>query len=279
MSSSRLGTIARDPRFIYLILAVVIAAPILARLVLTVPVTPTTKAVYDYIDKLPEGDLVVLSFDYSPSSAPELHPQAIVVAQHLFMKHLKVMVVGQWIDGATLGEAVLATIDKGKAEYGRDYVNLGYVPNIPSLIGMTQDIVTVFPRDIRGMPTADMPILRQFANAKDASLVVTFAAGEPGLSRYLQYWNAPFQISVAIGATALAAPSYLPFYNSKQVVGILISLRAAAEYEVLIQRVGISGASSAMVSLSLAHVTIVGAVIVGNIALLLARRNRGGTAK
>lgn len=279
MSTIKIGNIVRDPRFIYLILAVVIAVPIISRTFLIVPVTPTTQAVYDFIESIPEGELVVLSFDYSPSSAPELHPQAIVVTQHVFFRHLKVIVVGQWTDGATLGEAVLSTVDKGAAQYGTDYVNLGYVPNVPSLIGMTQDFVTVFPRDIRGLVTADMPLLKEFPNARAASLVVTFAAGEPGLSRYLQYWNAPFQIPVAIGATALAAPGYLPFYNSQQVIGILISLRAAAEYEVLIDRVGISGASSAMVSLSLSHLTIVGAVIVGNIGLLLARRKLGGRTK
>jgi hypothetical protein len=256
-----------------------IAAPIIARLTFVVPVTPTTQAVYDYIQRLEANSLIVLSFDYSPNSAPELHPQAIVIAQHAFMKQLKIIIVGHWTDGPTLGEAVLESVDKRGAEYGTDYVNLGFIPNVASDIGMTQDFVTVFPRDIRGMPTAEMLLLRLFPNAREAALVVSFTGGEPGINRYLQYWNAPFDIPVAMGSTALAAPGYLPFYDSGQLVGILISLRAAGEYETLIRTDNISGAASAMVSLSLAHITIVGAVVVGNLALLLSRRNRGGAKK
>lgn len=276
---SGLTRAVRDPRFIYVVIAIVIAAPIVARLGLQVPVTPTTKAVFDYIQELTENELIILSFDYSPNSAPELHPQAIVVAQHAFMKHLKIVIVGQWTDGPTLGEAVLESIDKKGAEYATDYVNLGFIPNPASLIAMTQDFATVFPRDIRGMPTAEMRLLRLFPNARDAALVVTFTGGEPGVNNYLQYWNAPLDIPVAMGATALSSPSYLPFYDSGQLIGILISLRAAGEYETLIRTNNISGAASAMVSLSFAHITIVGAVVVGNILLLLSRRNLGGKTK
>jgi hypothetical protein len=270
-------SIASDPRFVYLLLALVITVPILTHSVLPVPVSATTRAVYDYIQKLPANSLVVLSFDYSTSTVPELHPQAIVLAEHLFMRPLKVLFVAQWTDGPALSDAVLDAIDKGDKKYGVDYATLGYIPNSATLLGMTEDIHKFFPVDTRGNPTESLPIIKDFPAAKEASLVVTFATGEPGLSAYLQYWQARFNIPVAVGATAISAPGFMPFYNSHQVVGILISMRAAAEYEILINRIGLSGATPAMVAQSSSHMLIVLMVIFGNAVYFVRKRGPGGS--
>ncbi len=268
MSMSKL---ASDPRMIYVLLGLVITVPILTHSILPVPISDTTRAVYNAIEKLPADSLVVLSFDYSTSVVPELHPQAIVVAQHLFMRPLKVLFVAQWTDGPALADAVLDAIDKQNKTYGIDYATLGYIPNTATLLGMTSDIAQFLPLDTRGTPTNTLPIIKQYPAAKQAALVITFAAGEPGLSAYLQYWQASFNIPVAVGATASSAPGYMPFYNSRQIVGILISMRAAAEYEILIHRVGLSGAASAMVAQSMSHLLIVGMVLFGNVAYFVAR--------
>lgn len=258
--------IASDPRIIYLLLGLVITIPVLTHTVLPVPVSETTKAVYDFIENLPANSLVVLSFDYSTSTVPELHPQAIVVTQHVFMRPLKVLFVAQWTDGPALSDAVLDAIDKGTKKYGVDYATLGFIPNTATLIGMTSDIHQFFPVDTRGNPTDGLPIIKEFPGAKQTALVVTFTAGEPGLSAYLQYWQARLNIPVAAGSVASLAPGFMPFYNSRQIVGIMISMRAAAEYEILIGRMGISGATSAMVAQSMSHYLIVIMVVVGNVA-------------
>jgi len=274
MSKSSLRS---DPRLIYLLLALVITVPVLTHSVIPVPVTATTQALYNFIQKLPANSLVVLSFDYSTSVVPELHPQAIVVTQQLFMLPLKLLFVAQWTDGPALADAVLDAVNKGNKTYGVDYATLGYIPNSATLIGMTTDIRQFFPVDTHGNPTDTLPIIKEFPAAKQAALVITFAAGEPGLSQYLQYWQARFNIPVAVGATASSAPGYLPFYNSGQLVGILISIRGAAEYEILIHRIGISGASSAMVAQSAAHLLIFAMVVFGNVAYFVARgRKRDG---
>ena len=40
-------------------------------------VTPPTVAVYNYIERLQAGDVIMFSVDYGPASMPELHPQAL----------------------------------------------------------------------------------------------------------------------------------------------------------------------------------------------------------
>jgi hypothetical protein len=273
-------SITSDPRLIYLLLILVIAIPILTHAVLPVPVTETTQAVYNFIEGLPPNSLVVVSFDYSTSTVPELQPQATIVTQHLFLRPLKLLFVAQWTDGPALTDAVLGAINKENKTYGRDYATLGYIPNTATLIGMTANIQSFFPLDTRGNPTDSLPIIKQFPAARQAALVITFVAGEPGLSYYLQYWQARYNIPVAAGSVASLAPGFEPFYNSRQIVGILISIRGAAEYELLEHAeysqipIGLSGASSAMVAQSSSHMLIVAMVVVGNAAYFLNRRAR-----
>src|SRR5208282_6290606 len=122
-----------DARTIYLLLILVVTVPVLSHTMLPVPISDTTKAVYQFIENLAKtkpNSLVVLSFDYSTSNVPELHPQAIVVTQQIFSLPLKVIFVAQWADGPSLTDAVLDVIDKGSKKYGVDYATLGYIPNV-----------------------------------------------------------------------------------------------------------------------------------------------------
>jgi hypothetical protein len=260
---------------IYFLLILVVTIPVLSHTTLPVPVSNTTKAVYQFIENLAKtkpNSLVVLSFDYSTSNVPELHPQAIVVTQQIFNLPLKVIFVAQWTDGPALTNAVLDVINKGSKKYGVDYATLGYIPNVATLIGMTTNIQKFFPIDTRGNPTSSLQIIQQFPAAKNASFLMTFTGGEPGLDNYLQYWQTPFKIPTAVGATAISAPGYMPFYNSKQIVGILISERAAAEYEFLTNEVDLSGAVSAMVAQSTSLLLIVVLVILGNVQYFVRSR-------
>jgi len=273
------SSLRSDPRLVYLILLLVITVPILSRAVVAVPITPTTRALYDFIQNLSPNSLVVESFDYATSVVPELHPQAIIVTQHIFLRPLKVLFVAQDKNGPTLADAVLDAINKGNKSYGVDYANLGWIPNTATLIGMPSNIAKFLPIDTRGNPTASLPIIKEFPAAKAAALVITFDDDGSALYAYLQYWQGSYNIAGAVGATATVAPGFLPFYNSGQLVGVLISVRGAAEYESLLTEqynccMGISGASSAMVALSASQLLIVAMVVFGNAAYFISTSKR-----
>jgi hypothetical protein len=272
------SSLRADPRLVYLILLLVITVPILTRTTTVVPISPTTRALYNFIQNLPPNSLVVESFDYATSVVPELHPQAIVVTQQLFNRPLKILFVALDNNGPTLADAVLDAIDKGNRSYGVDYANLGYIPNTATLIGMPSNIAQFLPLDTHGNPTASLPIIKEFPAAKQAALVITFDDDSSALYSYLQYWQGRSNIPVAVGATATLAPGFMPFYNSGQLVGVLISIRAAAEYELLLNQqykccLGISGASSAMVALSMSHLLIIAMVVFGNAAYFFGKRS------
>jgi len=261
---------------VYGILFIVITIPILTHSVIPVTVSETTVKLYDFIQALPPNSLVVESFDYAPSVVPELHPQAIVVTQQLFLRHLKVLFVALDPNGPSLADAALDTVNKGNATYGVDYANLGLIPNTATLIGMTSNFSQFLPLDTHVNPTASLPIIKQFPAAKQASLVISYDDDSSALYRYIQYWQGRYKIPVAVGATAVLAPGYLPFYNSGQLVGVLVSIRAAAEYESLLSSpppegygcsacLGMSGATSAMVAQSTAHLLIIAMVVFANV--------------
>ena len=261
---------------VYAILLIVITVPILMHSSVPVPVDPTTLSLYQFIQKLPPNSLVVESFDYATAVVPELHPQAIVVTQQMFLRPLKVLFVANDPNGPSLSEAVLDTINKNNRTYGVDYANLGYIPNTATLIGMLSNIAEFLPLDTYGNPTASLPIIKEFPAAKQASLVITFDDDSSSLNNYLQYWEGRANIPVAVGATATLAPGYMPLYSSGQLVGVLFSVRGAAEYESLLHQeydccLGMSGASSVMVALSASHLLIVAMVIFANAAFFIGR--------
>jgi len=271
------ASLKSDPRLVYLLLLAVIILPVLTHSTVPVPISVTTLDLFQFIEKLPANSLVVESFDYATSVVPELHPQAIIVTQHLFLRPVKILFVAQDNNGPTLAEAVLDTVNKGNKTYGVDYADLGYIPNTATLIGLPSSISKFLPLDTRGNPTANLPIIKQFPGIKVASLVITFDDDSSAAYSYIQYWEGPYKIPVAIGATSTIAPGMMPLFNSGQLVGVLFSIRAAAEYEELVYQQynccrGLSGASSAMVGLSASQLLIVVMVVFANMAYFFSRR-------
>ena len=266
-----------DPRWVYAILLLVITVPLLTHASVAVPISATTLTLYQFIQDLPRNSLVVESFDYATSAVPELHPQAIVVTQHLFLRPLKILFVALDNNGPTLAESVLDTVNKSNKTYGVDYANLGWIPNTATLIGVLSNISQFLPLDIHGNPTASLPIIKEFSGVKLASLVITFDDDSGNTNSYIQYWEGPYKIPVAAGTTASLAPGFMPLYNSGQVIGVLFSVRAAAEYDELLYQqyhccLGIGGASSTMVALSASNLLIVAMVAFANVAYFIGRR-------
>ena len=76
-----------DRRIIYLILALSIILPLLFPIGFPVDITQNTQDVYDLVDKLPAGSVVLLSYDWDAASAPELLPQAEALTRHILDKN------------------------------------------------------------------------------------------------------------------------------------------------------------------------------------------------
>jgi len=69
------------------------------------------------------------------------------------------------------------------------------------------------------------------------------------------------------------ATSFFPFLNSGQMVGMVAGLKGAAEYEKLIEIPG--RAARGMDAQSIAHLVMIGFIVLGNIAYFMGRRRKG----
>jgi len=264
-----------DRRIIYLTVALAVILPLFFPLGLPIEVTPPVQQLYDVIEGLPEGSVVMMSIDYDPSGAPELQPATVAILRHCFRRNLKVLVLGLWATGVPL--AVQALDDVGvvefSKEYGVDFVNFGYKPGgAVTLVNLGRDIHDVCRQDIDGTPVEDLPMMDDVRAAGDIGLVISMSMGVPGSDQWIWYYHARYQGNLATAQTAIGAPRYYQYLQTGQLVGLIGGMKGSAEYERLVGNLGL--ATTGMDSQSIAHLLIIGFVILGNIVYWAEKRRK-----
>jgi hypothetical protein len=263
-----------DRRWIYLVIGIVTFIPILWYIGMPVKVTPEVKAVYDKVESLPPGSIVMVPMEFDPATAAELEPMARAVVRHCFARNLKVMTTAFMIDGVILVERVLAAVaaEYGK-EYGKDYVYLGYKPYMQIvLLNMGENFRKPFPRDYYGSRLDDLPMMQGVNNYSNLSCIVGINATS-GADYWINYAAGRYGAELALGVTAVMATDYYTFLQSKQLFGLMGGLKGAAEYEMLIGRPH-DVANRSMDAVSVAHIFIILFIILGNIAFFATGRQK-----
>jgi hypothetical protein len=263
-----------DRRFIFLLVGLAVIVPMLIPFHFPVDITRPVRNVYDLIESLPAGSIVLMSADYDPGSEAELYPATEALIEHCFRKDLKIYMMGLWPAGSDLGNVALDTIaPRYNKVYGEDYLNAGYRPGgqimLLSLGRNFGDIVRV---DYRGTPIDSMPLGRAVKSSRDIALVMTFSAGDPGVLHWILYFHARYGVPICAATTAIMAPAQYQYLSSHQLVGLLGGLKGAAEYETLVGRKGrgIQG----MDSQSIVHVLLVIFIGLGNVILISQGRKK-----
>jgi hypothetical protein len=279
-----------DRRIIYLLVAIGTLIPLIVPIGLPVVPTRPVRGLFDKIEGLKPGEAVIISFDYGPSSEPELNPMAEAILRHCFTRDIKVMVMAIFPLGGV--NMAIREVDKIAAEYpnlkyGVDYVNLGYKDGAQAAMkAMAVSIEQVFPADVDGAPTDSMPIVEEIKNYDDVAVVISLATGVIG-----EWWadlvNAQFGVPVAVGCTAVSAPKYYAFFRAHQMIAVLGGLRGAAEYEELVKRKypriaalyekpeeKVISATTGMDVQSIIHVIIIAFIIFGNVVFFASQKKR-----
>jgi hypothetical protein len=251
-------------QLIFILIALSVALPLVIKIGLPNQVTTEVRNVYDSIDELDSGSVVMVSFDFEASSLPEVKPMAVAILRHCFAKKLKVVGLALMAEGTAIGEQILRqTAEEYGANYGSDYVFLGFRPQVQSaILGMGEEIIRVFPRDYHDTPLEQIPMMKNVRNYDDVALVVSVADGDLPVS-WVDYAVSRYHVKLACAATAVMATSFYPFLSSGQMVGLLGGLKGAAEYEMLIHKPGMG--QKGMDAQSVCHLTIVLLVIWGNV--------------
>jgi len=276
-----------DRRIIFLIVGLSVLIPLLKPEWINLPIRPRpeSKIVFDEINKLNEGDKILLSFEYGPSTKPEIHPMSIAILKHLFAKNIQVYGFALWPDGNFMSTEAFSEVshDYGK-KYGIDYVNLGYKPGAEAVVkGIAADIRALYTVDLKGTSIDDIPMMKDVVNVENFDFVFSLSAGYPGSTEWVQYACDPKNIPLSTGVTSIQVTDILPYVENGQIRGILAGMPGAAEYESLVEvelkemelSVKPGKASSMMAAQSIAHVIIVLFIILGNITYYITRKNKG----
>ena len=262
-----------DRRWIFLLIAVVVLIPLFYPLGLPIRPTDSTQAAYDAIEALPEGSKVLVSFEYGPSTKPEIHPMAIAILRHLFRNGHKVYVTCLWPDGQFMASDALKQVaeDEFHLTYGKDYVLLGFRPGNEAVVkGIVSNLRKVYTIDSRNILVDKIPMMKGINKFSDFDFLFSLSAGYPGTVEWVQYAADPTGVPMSTGVTSIQVNEVMPYVNSGQINGILAGMPGAAEYEALIQQPGIG--TSGMDAQSIAHVVIVLFIIFGNVAYYLERK-------
>ena len=263
-----------DRRILFALVFLGVAGPLLARIYLPIAPSKEVRAAYDQIEQLAAGQVVLVSFSYGASTAPEMQPMARAILRHAFRRELKVVAICLWPEATGLAQAVFdemaAEVD---LEYGVDYAFMGYKPGSYSVVlNMGHDVHGTFPQDNWGTGVGDLALMRNVRSLSDFDLVLDLGAGDSIEYWWIPYGQEKYGFPFAAGCTAVMAPDLYPFLGSGQLVGLLGGLAGAAEYEVLIDHR--AEANKSMFAQSVTHVIIIVFVIFGNIAYFAARRGR-----
>jgi len=279
-----------DRRFIFLLVALSVLFPKLYPDLFTLPIKPSSHSqrVFDEIDTLKENSKVLVSFEYGPSTKPEIHPSAIALLNHLFSKNIKVYAVALWPDGNFMAtEAFSQVADKYEKKYGVDYVNLGYKPGGEAVVkGLASDIRTMYTVDLLGNDIDSIEMMKDVTNLLDLDFIFSLSAGYPGSKEWVQFACDPLGIPMSTGCTSIQVTDIIPYVANNQIKGILSGMPGAAEYEQLVRNaldtrgvmVEPGKASINMAAQSMAHIVIVLLIILGNITYYLTRKSgkKGG---
>ena len=93
---------------------------------------------------------------------------------------------------------------------------------------------------------------------------------------YVQLAQTKFGVKVGGGCTAVSTPDLYPYFETRQLSGIMGGMRGAADYESLVEEKYHSGgrmrATEGMGAQSIAHVVIIVFVLLGNLGYFLGKR-------
>ncbi len=265
-----------DRRIIFLFIAASIVIPALVPAPMPIKATEVVKRIYDRVESLPAGSVILISNDYEPGSKAELYPMTVALLRHCFRKGHRVLMMSLWPGGVGMGRQALEITGKeyGKKE-GDDYVLLGYKPGgFAVIVSMGQDILSAFPKDSLENSTRSLPFFREtkVKTLRDIDLMVSISAGTPGIDQWVVYGRDQYRFDMAGGCTGVMAPDFYPYLDTGQLVGLMGAVKGAADYEALLGRKG--DASIMMLPQSCAHLVIIAFVILGNIAFLAERLSR-----
>jgi len=272
---------AMDRRVFYWILFASLTVPFLTPLGLPITVTPSTRSYYDGLKTIQPGEVVVLSINSGVSAWGDCLPAMVASVYQVHEQGGKLLV---WSIGYNDCDLTWAKIKVLLANdvfndwvEGEDYVYFGYCPPQETNVALLRaNIRSVYPKDVRGVNTDDIPLMKDITDATKIKFVMSSDTGDAQIY-YIRQWKNGDVNYVGTGKPPLVAEMGIAmnksgdmvYYLSGDEFGLVAGSRGAAELEALVGRK--ADATTTMDSISVSHLLLVLAIILANIGVLATR--------
>ena len=262
-----------DPRWLYLIFALMMVALEFFTLVIPVPVPHSVRTLYDRIERLPRDKIVIIDCSLDAGAIAEGRGQLEAVARHLFERNVPFAVFTNttFYQGQLFATQILPPLarEMGK-EYGKDYCIWGAVvlQSGAELQSLAKDIHSTVRTDINGTPLQDIPMMKNIRDIHDVSLVFRVSY-EWEFIQWIGFIQSVYGTPFACGTAAISSSTAYTYLDSGQMCGLLPGAAGAAAYESLLNKPG-SGTRVVMIQ-SFATLYVIIAILLGNVAMLFSR--------
>ena len=262
---SSVKTIRTDTRFIWLLMISLVCYFLINPISLPLGVSKETRAVYDTIESLPPGSVILFSGTVV-ATGPDTYYGILAMMNYIPTLGHK-LILFSLLDKSPIvfEEAIETTRLYDAMEYGVDVVNLGFVPGAEIAIrDLCVDVWgCVGGLDWYGNPLEELPLMEDIKDIHDIDQVISVHGANPGTPQWIAQMQAPYNKPFIALATAAGYNSQLPFFRSGALLGITKGARGTAEFELL---TGIPGpATTLMSSQSAGHMIIIACVVISNI--------------
>jgi hypothetical protein len=237
-SISPLGTSQRLRWVIALILLVFLTVPLALRTrIFSAPVgfPNELRDAVTLAQSIPENAPVLVAFDYSPARAGELEAAAApMFDQMLLLRHPRLTFISTNETGAILAERFISgPLGGHNYQSGTTYLNLGYLPGGQMGIrAFAQEPSTTVLMDISLQPAWVAPPLEGITTLSQFAALILITDNADSARVWIEQTqslrgNVPFIVI----ASAQAAPMIQPYYDSRQVNGVVSGLYGGALFE------------------------------------------------
>ena len=265
-----------DRRIVWAIFVILLAVPLAYPIGLPLKVDKITQEYYDVIENLEPGAIVFCVIDLEAGLWGELGAQSITTTQHLFDMEGIYFIESLFYraDAQTVFETmILSEVDQKDKEYGKDWVNLGYIEGKETAMSAVGADFLYPGKDAYGNELSSLPLLQTVKSVDDVDLVLIIQGSGYNIASIRQF-AVPYNKPSIMGTMSMGLPEILSYYDAGIVDGILSGLTGAAQYEFLRHTPGL--AIRGMDAISLSHIFLIGLMLVVNILYISSRKEGVG---
>lgn len=257
-------------QYIWLVVLIVYVIPVLTPIGAPFEMSDITIEIWNFVEDLPEGSIVVIGGAYVFAFDLESSAALIACLKQMARNGLRVVNAPFAVEAVQFHKYCIdaARVDEkqgGPWKYGRDYVQLPYMPGgAAAYVAFLEDVHSAVSTDVAGTPLSELPLMNDFHNYED---VAVWVCPHWAFDMVVRYAVSERNIPGIYFAQAAAYAGYSPYMMMYPgMVWMTNGFLGGAQYEKL---EGVPGLGYAVVdAYAIMSAVYIIFVVLGNITML-----------